>query len=135
MKNLIKQDETTKAIKIQSKIKASELDLTEYKSIIDCYYLGINGWTYSHSLLDDTYISLDTSEDYQDLFLTRAIEDNPEPLLYLSDTECAECEIIIWTQSQKIQAQAIHKNKPDTEGAPIINPEYRKTYFGGLNHD
>lgn len=96
MKNLIKQDETTEAIAVKYNVKASELDLTEYKSIIDCYYSGINGWTYSYSLLDDKYISLNTSEDYQDLFLTRAIEDNPEPLLYLSDTEFTECEVIIY---------------------------------------
>ena len=88
--------ETTEAIQVKYNVKAAELDLTEYKSIIDCYYLGINGWTYSHSFLNDTYISLDTSEDYQDLFLTRVIEDNPEPLLYLSDTEFTECNVLIY---------------------------------------
>ena len=97
MKNLIKQDETTEAINIQSKIKASELNLTEdYESIIDCYFNGANGWTYSHSLLDDNHVSLDTSEDYEDLFLTRNYKETPEPLLYLSGTEKTECEIIIY---------------------------------------
>ena len=29
-------------------------------TVIDAYYKGANGWTYSHTLLDDKEVSLDT---------------------------------------------------------------------------
>jgi len=48
-------------------------------TVIDAYYKGINGWTYSHTLLDDKEVSLDTNETYEDLYLTRVLNENPNP--------------------------------------------------------
>tara|TARA_R110001632_G_scaffold129143_1_gene243207 strand:- start:614 stop:889 length:276 start_codon:yes stop_codon:yes gene_type:complete len=48
-------------------------------TVIDAYYKGANGWTYSHTLLDDKEVSLDINETYEDLYLTRVLEDNPNP--------------------------------------------------------
>ena len=52
-------------------------------TVIDAYYKGANGWTYSHTLLDDKEVSLDTNDTYEDLYLTRVLADNPEPQYYL----------------------------------------------------
>ena len=48
-------------------------------TVIDAYYKGSNGWTYSHTLLNDKEVSLDINETYEDLYLTRVLNDNPEP--------------------------------------------------------
>ena len=48
-------------------------------TVIDAYYKGSNGWSYSHTLLDDKEVSLDINETYEDLYLTRVLEDNPDP--------------------------------------------------------
>ena len=52
-------------------------------TVIDAYYKGINGWTYSHTLLDEKEVWLDTKETHKDLYLTRVLADNPEPEYYL----------------------------------------------------
>lgn len=54
-------------------------------TVIDAYYKGANGWTYSHTLLNDKEVSLDVNDTYEDLYLTRVLEDNSEPQYYLSE--------------------------------------------------
>ena len=54
-------------------------------TVIDAYYKGANDWTYSHTLLSDKQCQLSTDETYEDLYLTRVLEDNPKPLQYLND--------------------------------------------------
>ena len=48
-------------------------------TVIDAYYKGVNGWTYSHTLLNDKEVSLDTNDTYEDLYLTRVLNENPDP--------------------------------------------------------
>ena len=48
-------------------------------TVIDAYYKGSNGWTYSHTLLNDKEVSLDTNDTYEDLYLTRILNENPNP--------------------------------------------------------
>ena len=86
-------------------------------TVIDAYYKGVNSWTYSHTLLSNKQCHLSTDDTYEDLYLTRVLEDDPKPLQYLNDFH-SEIEA-------NVQADRV----------PIINPEYKKTYFGGLNHD
>jgi len=103
MKNLIKQDETTEAIYPENQI-----------TVIDAYYKGANGWTYSHTLLSDNQVSFDTSDTYEDLYLTRVLEDDPKPLQYLNNFH-SEIEA-------NIQADRV----------PIIDIEFAKSYMKGV---
>mgnify|MGYP001562962236 FL=1 len=54
-------------------------------TVIDAYYKGVNSWTYSHTLLSNKQCHLSTDDTYEDLYLTRVLEDNPKPLQYLND--------------------------------------------------
>jgi len=54
-------------------------------TVIDAYYKGVNGWIYSHTLLSNKQCHLSTDDTYEDLYLTRVLEDNPKPLQYLND--------------------------------------------------
>lgn len=113
MKNLNKQDETTEALHHEdgySSLIYPENQIT----VIDAYYKGVNGWTYSHTLLSDNQVSFDTSDTYEDLYLTRVLEDNPKPLHYLNDFH-SEIEA-------NIQADRV----------PIIDIEFAKSYMKGV---
>ena len=56
----------------------------EQVSVIDCYYEGVNGWTYSHTLLNAEDVQpFDTSDNYRDMYLTRVLEDDPLPQMHL----------------------------------------------------
>ena len=53
-------------------------------TVIDCYYEGVNGWTYSHTLLNAEDVHpFDTSDTYRDMYLTRVLEDDPQPQHHL----------------------------------------------------
>jgi len=72
MKNLNKQDETTEALHHENGY--SSLIYPENQiTVIDAYYKGVNGWTYTHTLLNDKQVSLDTKDTYEDLYLTSVI--------------------------------------------------------------
>jgi hypothetical protein len=56
---------------------------TKNITVIDAYYKGVNGWTYSHTMLTqrnvEMNVNFDVYSDYEDLFLSRVVADNPEP--------------------------------------------------------
>ena len=91
-------------------------------TVIDAYYKGANGWTYSHTLLDDKEVSLDTNDTYEDLYLTRVLEDNPEPQYYLS--EMSSHNTI--TAKDANGDYIYYKDKEDSE--PLVNPDYLKSF-------
>ena len=54
-------------------------------TVIDAYYKGSCGWSYSHTLLSNKQCHLSTDDTYEDLYLTRVLEEDPKPLQYLND--------------------------------------------------
>ena len=93
-------------------------------TVIDAYYKGANGWTYSHTLLDDKEVSLDTNDTYEDLYLTRVLEDNPEPQYYLY--EMSSHNTITAKDVNGNYIRYVEKNKKDT--TPLVNPDYLKSF-------
>ena len=93
-------------------------------TVIDAYYKGANGWTYSHTLLNDKEVSLDTNDTYEDLYLTRVLEDNPEPQYYLS--EMSSHNTIIAKDVNGNYIRYVEKNEEDT--TPLVNPDYLKSF-------
>lgn len=109
MKNLNKKVNTTESLHHEDGY-SSLIYPDNQITVIDAYYKGVNGWTYSHTLLNDKEVSLDTNDTYEDLYLTRVLEDNPKPLQYLNDFY-SEIEPNI--QEDKI---------------PLVNPDYLKSF-------
>jgi len=93
-------------------------------TVIDAYYKGANGWTYSHTLLDDKEVSLDTNDTYEDLYLTRVLEDNPEPQYYLY--EMSSHNTITAKDANGDYIYVDSKDKEDSE--PLVNPDYLKSF-------
>ena len=93
-------------------------------TVIDAYYKGANGWTYSHTLLDDKEVSLDTNDTYEDLYLTRVLEDNPEPQYYLSEMNSHNTITAKDANGNYIYVDS--KDKEDSE--PLVNPDYLKSF-------
>ena len=61
-------------------------------TVIDAYFKSFTSitnqsyrWAYSHTLLSDKQCHLSTNDTYEDLYLTRVLEENPKPLQYLDD--------------------------------------------------
>jgi hypothetical protein len=53
-------------------------------AVIDCYFEGVNGWTYSHTLLNAEDVpAFDTSDTYRDMYLSRVLELDPMPQYHL----------------------------------------------------
>ena len=93
-------------------------------TVIDAYYKGVNGWTYSHTLLDDKEVSLDTNDTYEDLYLTRVLEDNPEPQYYLYEMNSHNTITAKDANGNYIYVDS--KDKEDSE--PLVNPDYLKSF-------
>jgi hypothetical protein len=58
------------------------------KTVMDRYFYGVCGWTYSESLdlngqLAKDYFADMTSKEYQDLLLVRNVEEVPDPPKFL----------------------------------------------------
>tara|TARA_R110000868_G_scaffold81247_1_gene230103 strand:+ start:27 stop:308 length:282 start_codon:yes stop_codon:yes gene_type:complete len=70
---------------------------TKNVTVIDAYYKGVNGWTYSHTMLTqrnvEMNVNFDVYSDYEDLFLSRVVADDPEPTMYLNGTETTKARI------------------------------------------
>ena len=83
---LIQQDENGFDI-INDKIyQLYGVTLTKQVFVIDSYYYGVNGWTFSHTYnhhLDIDLDVLDINDDYECLLLKRNQQLTPEPKEYL----------------------------------------------------
>ncbi len=94
-------------------------------TVIDAYYKGINGWTYSHTLLNDKEVSLDVNDTYEDLYLTRVLSENPNPQYNLLNQSIHDTVIAKDARGEKLEYD-FSKDKEDSE--PLINPDYLKSF-------
>jgi len=94
-------------------------------TVIDAYYKGINGWTYSHTLLDDKEVSLDTNDTYEDLYLTRVLAEDPNPIREFLKYSIHDTIIAKDSRGEKLEYD-FSKDKEDSE--PLVNPDYLKSF-------
>ena len=94
-------------------------------TVIDAYYKGVNGWTYSHTLLNDKEVSLDTNETYEDLYLTRVLNENPNPQYNLLNQSRHDTIIAKDSRGNPLEYD-FSKDKEDT--TPLVNPDYLKSF-------
>ena len=94
-------------------------------TVIDAYYKGANGWTYSHTLLDDKEVSLDTNDTYEDLYLTRVLAEDPNPIREFLKYSIHDTIIAKDSRGEKLEYD-FSKDKEDSE--PLVNPDYLKSF-------